>query len=163
MKYIGAYILEKLHLNKGINSGPKKLTFHDVVPEVDFDNPTDEDAKKLEKALKDAGAFPAATKLDSQHHTYNKWYIGVNKYNGLSLYADVTFAKPYKKTRTYKGVYIDFDVDSFLASTSTCVIYKSERPLTWEKVIQPIADFFGAKFNKDGEFLMPGAKTKYGS
>jgi len=164
MKTINNFIIEKLHLDSetNINKDKKGMTFNDICPTVDFENPKDEDAKELEAILKKEGVFPTATKLDSKYTTFNKWFIEVNSWGGLSLKYNATFSKPYKKKQNYNSRMIDFDIDSFIATSSGgSVIYKNECPETWDKVIIPIADFFGAKFNKDGEFLMPGAKSKW--
>ena len=162
MKTINNYIVEKLHLDKDTDVNKSKMTFNDICPTVDFEKPTDKDAEELEAILKKNGVLPTATKLDSKYYTYNKWFIALNNWDGLSLKCNVTYSKPYKKKQTYTTRMIDFDIDSFIATTSGgSVIYKNESPEVWDKVIVPIADFFGAKFNKDGEFLMPGAKSKW--
>ena len=160
MKQLNNYILEKLTINKDTEVNDK-TTFSSVVNGVNFEHPTEEDAKKLEQAFKDAGVFPTASKLDSKYHTFNKWFVRC-KDGQLQLAFEVTYSKPYKKKSTYTSRAIDFDVDSFIAMQSGgSVIYKYEAPEMWDKVIMPIANFFGAKFNKDGEFLMPGAKSKW--
>jgi len=159
MKSIKELLLEKLSINK--DTKIDKDNFNSAAPGVNFENPTDEDAKKLEQILKDANVFPTATKLDSKYHTYNKWFVRV-KENQLQLAYEVTFSKPYKKKETYTGRIIDFSIDSFIALNSgSSVLYKSEAPEKWNKVVKPIADFLGAEYNKDGEFLMPGAKSKW--
>ena len=158
MKNLNLYITEKFK----ISSSPDKKYFTDVVPDVNFENPTDEDAKKLEDALKKAGVFPSERKLDGRYTTINRWFIRVNKYDELSLCADAIFSKPYKKKQQFIASFIDFSEDSFIACDGGgSVMYKNESPVTWEKVIMPIANFFGAKYTKDGEFVMPGTKSRW--
>ena len=163
MKNLSEILLEKLRLT---DKSEEVKHLSDVVPGVNFEEPTEEDCEKLEKALKDANvlqALPTGVKLDSSYHTYNKWFIGISR-GMLALKAEVTFSKPYKKKSTFNSVMIEFseDNDSFIAGNGGGVLYEYESPKIWENVIMPIAEFFGAEFNTDGEFLMPGATTHWG-
>ena len=159
MKNLSEILLEKLVLK---DNGEKLKHLSEVVPGVNFEDPTDEDCKKLEDAFRKAGVLPTVSRLDSRYHTYNYWFVGISR-GGIALKANITFSKPYKKKETYNRAYIEFsqDDDSFIAGNSGGVFYKYESPEAWEKVIMPIADFFGAKFNKAGEFLMPGASSHW--
>lgn len=158
MKNINLYITEKFK----ISSSKDKKYFTDVVPDINFEEPTEEDCKKLEDAFKKANVLPTVHKLDSRYHTFNHFFVGISR-GMIALRANTTFVKPYKKKRIYDATFIEFsnDGDSFVAGSERGVLYEYESPEIWEKVILPIANFFGAKFTKDGEFVMPGTKSKW--
>lgn len=158
MKDINLYITEKFK----ISASKDKKYFTDIVPGINFEEPTEEDCKKLEDALRKNGLLNFPNKLDNRYHTYHNWFIGISR-GGIALKANTTYSKPYKKKKNYDLTFIEFsnDGDSFIAGNSGGVFYEYESPEAWEKVILPIANFFGAKFTKDGEFVMPGTKSKW--
>lgn len=134
-----------------------------VIETIDFENPTQVDADKLEHLLWDANVRPKYSgffRSNNDNLLAYGWRVMIS--NGtLVLAYDYKRTRPFKK-KVYSNTYvIEFlSADRFLACRPAGdIIYKYEEPDIWEQVITPIKQALGFEYNCDGEFLRPGTKS----
>lgn len=130
---------------------------------INFDNPTQVDADKLQNILWEANARPIYSGFfnsnNDQLMAYD-WRVMVS--NGtLVLAYDYLRKRPFKKSVRSTSYVIEFlSADRFLACRpSGRLIYTYEEKTVWEQAINPIMEALGFKYNRDGECLRPGTKS----
>lgn len=142
---------------KAINTIDRK-----VLETIDFDNPTQVDADKLQNILWEANACPTYTGFFNGSNdrllAYN-WRITIVN-DTLVLAYSYQRSRPFKKKVTSNTYVIEFlSADCFLACRpGGHIIYKEENDI-WEQVINPIKEALGFEYNCDGECIRPGTTS----
>lgn len=142
---------------KAINTINRK-----VLETIDFDNPTQVDADKLQNILWEANACPTYTGFFNGNNdrlmAYN-WRVAIVN-DTLVLAYSYQRSRPFKKKVTSNTYVIEFlSADNFLACRpGGHIIYKEENDI-WEQVINPIKEALGFEYNCDGECLRPGTTS----
>ena len=134
-----------------------------VLETIDFENPTQVDADKLEHILWDANVRPTYTgffRSNNDNLLAYGWRVTISG-GTLVLAYDYTRTRPFKKKVTSTTYIIEFiSADRFLACRpGGRVIYEYEEPSIWEQAINPIKQALGFEYNCDGECLRPGTKS----
>ena len=130
---------------------------------IDFKNPTQVDADKLQNILWEANVRPIYTGFfngnNDQLLAYS-WRVAISN-STLVLAYDYQRKRPFKKTVTSSSYVIEFlSADCFLASRpGGRLIYPYEEKSVWEQAINPIMEALGFNYNRDGECLRPGTKS----
>ena len=133
---------------------------------INFENPTQADAEKLQNILWEANACPTYTGFFHSNNdkllAYN-WRVTVNKNATLVLAYTYKRTRPFKKTVESDSYVIEFlSEDCFLACRpGGLLIYEHELKdkSIWEQVITPIKEALGFEYNRDGECLRPGTES----
>ena len=134
-----------------------------VLESIDFKNPTQVDADKLQNILWEANVRPIYTGFFNSNNdqllAYG-WRVAISN-NTLVLAYDYQRKRPFKKTVTSSSYVIEFlSADCFLASRpGGRLIYPYEEKTVWEQAINPIMEALGFNYNRDGECLRPGTKS----
>lgn len=130
---------------------------------INFDNPTQVDADKLQNILWEANARPTYVGFfnsnNDQLQAYN-WRVMVSD-GTLVLAYDYQRKRPFKKSVRSTSYVIEFlSADRFLACRpgGRLIYTYGEKPV-WEQAINPIMEALGFNYNRDGECLRPGAKS----
>ena len=130
---------------------------------INFDNPTQVDADKLQNILWEANARPTYVGFfnsnNDQLQAYN-WRVMVSD-GTLVLAYDYQRKRPFKKSVRSTSYVIEFlSADRFLACRpgGRLIDTDEEKPV-WEQAINPIMEALGFNYNRDGECLRPGAKS----
>ncbi len=133
---------------------------------INFENPTQADAEKLQNILWEANACPTYTGFFHSNNdkllAYN-WRVTVNKNATLVLAYTYKRTRPFKKTVESDSYVIEFlSEDCFLACRpGGLLIYEHELKdkSIWEQAITPIKEALGFEYNRDGECLRPGTES----
>ena len=134
-----------------------------ILESIDFKNPTQVDADKLQNILWEANVRPIYTGFfngnNDQLLAYG-WRVAISN-STLVLAYDYQRKRPFKKTVTSSSYVIEFlSADRFLASRpGGRLIYPYEEKNVWEQAINPIMEALGFKYNRDGECLRQGTKS----
>ena len=130
---------------------------------INFDNPTQVDADKLQNILWEANVRPTYSGFfnsnNDQLMAYD-WRVMVS--NGtLVLAYDYLRKRPFKKSVRSTSYVIEFlSADRFLACRpGGRLLYPYEEKTVWEQAINPIMEALGFDYNSDGECLRPGTKS----
>ena len=130
---------------------------------INFDNPTQVDADKLQNILWEANVRPTYSGFfnsnNDQLMAYD-WRVMVS--NGtLVLAYDYLRKRPFKKSVRSTSYVIEFlSADRFLACRpGGRLLYPYEEKSVWEHAINPIMEALGFDYNCDGECLRPGTKS----
>ena len=130
---------------------------------INFDNPTQVDADKLQNILWEANVRPTYSGFfnsnNDQLMAYD-WRVMVS--NGtLVLAYDYLRKRPFKKSVRSTSYVIEFlSADRFLACRpGGHLLYPYEEKTVWEQAINPIMEALGFDYNCDGECLRPGTKS----
>ena len=130
---------------------------------INFDNPTQVDADKLQNILWEANVRPTYSGFfnsnNDQLMAYD-WRVMVS--NGtLVLAYDYLRKRPFKKSVRSTSYVIEFlSADRFLACRpGGRLLYPYEEKTVWEQAINPIMEALGFDYNRDGECLRPGTKS----
>ena len=130
---------------------------------INFDNPTQVDADKLQNILWEANVRPTYSGFFNSNNdqllAYD-WRVMVS--NGtLVLAYDYLRKRPFKKSVRSTSYVIEFlSADRFLACRpGGRLLYPYEEKTVWEQAINPIMEALGFDYNCDGECLRPGAKS----
>ena len=130
---------------------------------INFDNPTQVDADKLQNILWEANVRPTYSGFfnsnNDQLMAYD-WRVMVSD-GTLVLAYDYLRKRPFKKSVRSTSYVIEFlSADRFLACRpGGRLIYLYEEKPVWEQVINPIMEALGFEYNRDGECLRPGTKS----
>lgn len=132
---------------------------------INFVNPTQADADKLQNILWEANVRPTYTGFFHSNNdkllAYN-WRVTV-KNETLVLAYTYKRTRPFKKTVELNSYVIEFlSEDCFLACRpGGLLIYKDDLKdkSVWEQAITPIKEALGFEYNRDGECLRPGTKS----
>lgn len=130
---------------------------------INFDNPTQVDADKLQNILWEANVRPIYTGFfnssNDQLLAYG-WRVMVSD-GTLVLAYDYQRKRPFKKSVRSTSYVIEFlSADCFLACRpGGRLIYNYEEKTVWEQAINPIMEALGFNYNCDGECLRPGTKS----
>ena len=130
---------------------------------INFENPTQADAEKLQNILWEANVRPTYTGFFHSNNdkllAYN-WRVTV-KNETLVLAYTYKRTRPFKKTVELNSYVIEFlSADRFLACRPGGVlIYEDEDKSVWEQAITPIKEALGFEYNRDGECLRPGTES----
>lgn len=133
---------------------------------INFENPTQADAEKLQNILWEANVRPTYTGFFHSNNdkllAYN-WRITVNKNDTLVLAYTYKRTRPFKKTVELNSYVIEFlSEDCFLACRpGGLLIYKDDLKdkIIWEQAITPIKEALGFEYNRDGECLRLGTES----
>lgn len=133
---------------------------------INFVNPTQADADKLQNILWEANVRPTYTGFFHSNNdkllAYN-WRITVNKNDTLVLAYTYKRTRPFKKTVELNSYVIEFlSEDCFLACRpGGLLIYKDDLKdkIIWEQAITPIKEALGFEYNRDGECLRLGTES----
>lgn len=134
-----------------------------VLETINFKNPSQVDANKLQNILWGANACPIYGGFlhgnNDRLLAYN-WRVTVNR-GVLVLAYSYTRTRPFKKKLESDSYVIEFlSADSFLACRpGGSVIYEYEDRILWDQAINPVIQALGFKYNRDGECLRPGTKS----
>ena len=132
---------------------------------INFENPTQADAEKLQNILWEANVHPTYTGFFHSKNdkllAYN-WRVTV-KNETLVLAYTYKRIRPFKKTVELNSYVIEFlSADCFLACRPGGVlIYEDDLKdkSIWEQAITPIKEALGFDYNRDGECLRPGTES----
>ena len=130
---------------------------------INFDNPTQVDADKLQNILWEANVRPIYAGFfnsgNDQLLVYG-WRVMVSD-GTLVLAYDYQRRRPFKKIVRSTSYVIEFlSADCFLACRpGGHMIYENEEKTIWEQAINPIKKALGFEYNRDGECLRPGTKS----
>lgn len=132
---------------------------------INFENPTQADAEKLQNILWEANVRPTYTGFFHGNNdkllAYN-WRVTV-KNETLVLAYTYKRTRPFKKTVESNSYVIEFlSEDRFLACRPGGVlIYEHDLKdkIIWEQAITPIKEALGFEYNRDGECLRPGTES----
>lgn len=132
---------------------------------INFVNPTQADADKLQNILWEANVRPTYTGFFHGNNdkllAYN-WRVTV-KNETLVLAYTYKRTRPFKKTVESNSYVIEFlSEDCFLACRpGGLLIYKDDLKdkSVWEQSITPIKEALGFEYNRDGECLRPGTES----
>ena len=130
---------------------------------INFVNPTQADADKLQNILWEANVRPTYTGFFHSNNdkllVYN-WRVTVNENETLVLAYTYKRTRPFKKTVELNSYVIEFlSEDCFLACRpGGILIYEHDLKdkSVWEQAITPIKEALGFEYNRDGECLRPG-------
>ena len=132
---------------------------------INFENPTQADAEKLQNILWEANVRPTYTGFFHSNNdkllAYN-WRVTVRN-ETLVLAYTYKRTRPFKKTVESNSYVIEFlSEDRFLACRPGGVlIYEHDLKdkIIWEQAITPIKEALGFEYNRDGECLRPGTES----
>ena len=130
---------------------------------INFDNPTQVDADKLQNILWEANVRPTYAGFFNNNNdqllAYG-WRVMVSD-GTLVLAYDYQRKRPFKKNVRSTSYVIEFlSADRFLACRpGGRLIYNYEEKTVWEQAINPIMEALGFNYNCDGECLRPGTKS----
>lgn len=132
---------------------------------INFENPTQADADKLQNILWEANVRPTYTGFFHGNNdkllAYN-WRVTVRN-ETLVLAYTYKRTRPFKKTVESNSYVIEFlSEDRFLACRPGGVlIYEHDLKdkIIWEQAITPIKEALGFEYNRDGECLRPGTES----
>ena len=132
---------------------------------INFVNPTQADADKLQNILWEANVRPTYTGFFHSNNdkllAYN-WRVTVRN-ETLVLAYTYKRTRPFKKTVESNSYVIEFlSEDRFLACRPGGVlIYEHDLKdkIIWEQAITPIKEALGFEYNRDGECLRPGTES----
>lgn len=132
---------------------------------INFVNPTQADADKLQNILWEANVRPTYTGFFHGNNdkllAYN-WRVTVRN-ETLVLAYTYKRTRPFKKTVELNSYVIEFlSEDRFLACRPGGVlIYEHDLKdkIIWEQAITPIKEALGFEYNRDGECLRPGTES----
>ena len=132
---------------------------------INFENPTQADAEKLQNILWEANVRPTYTGFFHGNNdkllAYN-WRVTVRN-ETLVLAYTYKRTRPFKKTVESNTYVIEFlSEDRFLACRPGGVlIYEHDLKdkIIWEQAITPIKEALGFEYNRDGECLRPGTES----
>ena len=130
---------------------------------INFENPTQADAEKLQNILWEANVRPTYAGFFHSNNdkllAYN-WRVTV-KNETLVLAYTYKRTRPFKKTVELNSYVIEFlSADRFLACRPGGVlIYEDDDKSVWEQAITPIKEALGFEYNRDGECLRPGTES----
>ena len=133
---------------------------------INFDNPTQVDADKLQNILWEANVCPTYSGFfnsnNDQLMAYD-WRVMVSD-DTLVLAYDYLRKRPFKKSIRSTSYVIEFlSADRFLACRpGGRLIYAYEEKTVWEQAINPIMEALGFEYTHDGECLRPGTKSGWG-
>lgn len=132
---------------------------------INFENPTQTDAEKLQNILWEANVHPTYTGFFHSKNdkllAYN-WRVTV-KNETLVLAYTYKRIRPFKKTVELNSYVIEFlSEDCFLACRpGGLLIYEDDLKdkSVWEQAITPIKEALGFEYNRDGECLRSGTES----
>lgn len=132
---------------------------------INFENPTQADAEKLQSILWEANVRPTYTGFFHSNNdkllAYN-WRVTVRN-ETLVLAYTYKRTRPFKKTVESNSYVIEFlSEDRFLTCRPGGVlIYEHDLKdkIIWEQAITPIKEALGFEYNRDGECLRPGTES----
>lgn len=134
-----------------------------ILESINFDNPTQVDADKLQNILWEANVRPTYAGFfnssNDQLLAYS-WRVMVSD-GTLVLAYDYQRKRPFKKiVRSTSYVIAFLSADRFLACRpgGRLIYTYAEKPV-WEQAINPIMEALGFEYNCDGECLRPGTKS----
>lgn len=126
--------------------------------DLNFDDPQAGDVRVIQDLLEVNGILPTS-------FGGYKLFVGIRKdYDGnsfLTLKYEGVKNIPFKGKVKISGTLIEFYKSSILASDRGSILYPSDSSEAY-LIINKVANLLGFKYNKDGEFLKPGA-TSYWS
>lgn len=134
-----------------------------ILESINFDNPTQVDADKLQNILWEANVRPIYAGFFNNNNdqllAYG-WRVMVSD-GTLVLAYDYQRKRPFKKSVRSTSYVIEFlSADRFLACRpGGRLIYTYEEKPVWEQAINPIMEALGFEYNCDGECLRPGTKS----
>lgn len=143
----------------------------DKLQNINFDEPTAADVALLTQVLNEedrnlliCGGTYIRHISSNDRLVRNNYRIGIYR-ETLCLMYDYERKRPFKKTAKGVSVCLEFhNPDRLLAcSNGGCIMYPHEtchRDL-FERIIEPIVNAFGLPYNKDGEYLRPGAQSMW--
>lgn len=135
---------------------------------INFVNPTQADADKLQNILWEANVCPTYAGFFHSNNdkllAYN-WRVTV-KNETLVLAYTYKRTRPFKKTVELNSYVIEFlSEDCFLACRpGGILIYEHDLKdkSIWEQAITPIKEALGFEYNRDGECLRHGTESYWG-
>lgn len=146
MQDLNAYILES------------QSDYKNPIEGIDWDNPNKEGCQVLEKWLKENNLMPKGKIYSNKYLKYQIWNVYVVN-DTYCLGYEYEMQRPFKKNVHSKDRILEFYKEHLLAvSKGGNILYPEESKADY-KVINPIAEKLGMKYNKTGEFKPDGVKS----
>lgn len=152
-----------IDLNKFIKESKEDTSsYTNPIEGVNWENPNDEGCKIIEKWLKDNNLMPNGRVFDNKYMKSQNWKVMIFRSDDTRFYSlgyDCVIQRPFKKRLETTNRILEFYEKCLMAaSKGGIVLYPNENKIEYS-IIEPIAKKLGMKYNKEGEFLVPGEKS----